>query len=139
MSQKQNINQPNNNNLNIYDNQNYVIPNNKYMMNYSGFPQNVPHYPPYGNIHFANNNPNLNTQNQNTNKQNQVILMPAKTPITQVNQNNSSHPTLLGNALIPVLNEKPISASQKYKQIVIYFNSKINIYFSDTINNLTIN
>lgn len=126
MSQNQKSNQQNTNNNpnnNNYDNnnniQNYTFPNN-YMMNFPAFPPNIPPpYAPYGNIPYPNiNNPNLNTQNQNTNKQNQIILIPSQSPISQVNQNNSSHPTLLGNALIPYINEKPISASQKYLQIV---------------------
>lgn len=118
MSQNQNTNQTNINNQFNNDNKNFAIPNN-YMMNYSAYTQNIPPFPPYGSIPYPNLHQNFVNQNQNQNKQNQIILIPAQSPITQINQNNSTHPTLLGNALIPVLNERQISASQKYYQIVI--------------------
>jgi len=113
MSQNQNINQPK---LNNNENPHFNIPNN-FMINYPNYTPNIHAYSPYNNINFP---PNMNSSNQaaNLNKQNQIILVPAQSPITHINQNNSTHPTLLGNALIPILNEKPISASQKYQQIV---------------------
>ncbi len=120
MSQNQKTILSNKINSNNYDNTIQYIPNS-YIMNFPAFPQNISPYPHYGNIPYPSNSPNLNTQNQNINKQNQIILIPAQSPIIQVNQNNSTHPTLLGNALIPMINEKPISASQKYQQIVNKF------------------
>ena len=64
---------------------------------------------------FRNQNQN---QSSNLSQNNQIILIQAQTPITQINQNNSTHPTLLGNMLIPYINEKQISASENYQKIV---------------------
>ncbi len=116
MSQNQNINQ---NNFSNDNNTTQYMPGNNYYMNYQNFPPLPPPFLPYNNINIQHN-PHFNNCH-NLNKQNQIIFVPAQSPITQVNPNNSTHPTLLGNSLIPMLNEKPISASQKYHQIVNYF------------------
>lgn len=125
MSNVPNITQNNTNAKNNLDGTNFLVPNNL-MINFQTFIPNIqtlqpiqmPNYPQnYPPLNYPNTT-NTSNQNLNSNTQNHIILVPAHSPITQINQNNSTHPSLLGSALIPIINEKPISASQKYQQIV---------------------
>jgi hypothetical protein len=121
----------NNNNIPInqnpyhYQNLNVMMPQYQNQnLNQIPFSHRIPNNNINQNLHFNLNSSHNhsynqnNNQNQNQNQSNQIILIQAQTPITHINQNNSTHPTLLGNALIPYIIEKQTSASEKYQKIV---------------------
>ena len=56
-------------------------------------------------------------QNVKSNQNNQIILIP-QSANNNVNPTNSNHPTLLGAPLLPITNEKPQSAQQKYLEVI---------------------
>jgi hypothetical protein len=49
---------------------------------------------------------------------NSSIQFVSQTPSLPVNYSNAAYPSLLGAPLIPVINEKQVSAQEKNKQIV---------------------